>query len=76
MGMKLSISLPAEDVEFLDSYARVHRIASRSAAVHRAIGFLRASELSSDYAAAFDEWADHGEDEVWDAALADGLAQT
>ena len=71
--MKISISLPEEDVEFLDSYASVHRIASRSAAVHRAIELLRAAELASDYAAAFDEWADDAENRAWDAAVTDGL---
>ena len=73
IGMKVSVSLPEEDVEFLDTYASVHRIASRSAVVHRAIGLLRAADLSSDYAAAFDEWADDAENRAWDAAVADGL---
>ena len=31
--MKLSVSLPDEDVEFLDRYAAEHGIGSRSAAV-------------------------------------------
>ncbi|MDE0188147.1 MAG: ribbon-helix-helix protein, CopG family [bacterium] len=70
--MKISISLSSEDLAFLDSYARVHQ-ASRSAAVRRAVGLLRVSELSSDYAAAFDEWADHGHGEEWDATVADGV---
>ncbi|MGH2394348.1 MAG: ribbon-helix-helix domain-containing protein, partial [Candidatus Limnocylindria bacterium] len=48
--MKLSVSLPPEDVEFLDAYARAQRIGSRSAVLHRAIRLLRASELSADYA--------------------------
>ena len=71
--MKVSVSLPDEDVEFLDTYARGHRIASRSAVVHRASGLLRAAELSSDYAAAFDEWADDAENQAWDIVVADGL---
>lgn len=66
--MKTGGSLSREDIEFLDMYKRVHR-ASRSAAV----GLLRLSELSSDYAAAFDEWADGGHEEAWDATVADGL---
>ena len=55
-----------------DRYKRVHQ-ASRSAAVRRAVGLLRLSELSSDYAAAFDEWADHGHNEAWDTTVADGV---
>lgn len=70
--MKISISLSREDLEFLDSYSRVHQV-SRSAAVRRAVGLLRVSELSSAYADAFDEWADHGHDEAWDATAADGV---
>ncbi|MCE2532447.1 MAG: antitoxin [Acidimicrobiia bacterium] len=71
--MKVSVSLPEEDVAFLDTYASAHRIASRSAALHRAIGLLRAAELSSDYSAAFEEWADDPENRAWDATVADGL---
>ena len=71
-GMKISVNLSSEDLKFLDSYTRVHQ-ASRSAAVRRAVGLLRVSELSSDYAAAFDEWADHGYNEAWDATVADGV---
>ena len=75
-GMKVSVSLPEEDVEFLDSYARGHQVASRSAVVHRAIALLRAADLASDYAAAFDEWADDGESRAWDAVTADGLSRS
>ena len=70
--MKVSVSLPDEDVEFLDSYARTHHIASRSATLHQAIRLLRASELTHDYAEAFNEWADD-ESQAWDATVADGL---
>ncbi len=72
--MKVSVSIPESDVEFLDDYARSHGIASRSATLHRAIRLLRASELSQHYAAAFAEWEDSGEGTVWDVAVADGLA--
>lgn len=39
------LSLPAEDVEFLDAYAESQGIKSRSAVVHKAVRLLRASEL-------------------------------
>ena len=71
--MKVSVSLPDEDVEFLERYARSHGVASRSAVLHRAVGLLRAAELSSDYAAAFEEWANEPESEMWDAVVADGF---
>ena len=44
--MKLSVSLPAEDVEFLDQYARSLGARSRSAVIRRAVRLLRASELA------------------------------
>jgi len=69
--MKVSVSIPDEDVEFLDNYAETHQVPSRSAALHRAIRLLRASELSEDYAAAFNEWADDPANDAWDNAVAD-----
>ena len=69
--MKLSVSLPDEDVAFLDTYAESHGVDSRSAAVHTAIRMLRAAELASAYDEAFAEF--EAEQEVWDTASADGL---
>ncbi len=69
--MKVSVSIPDEDVEFLDNYTKNHRIASRSAALHRAIRLLRASELTDAYAAAFTEWADDPTNDVWDNVVSD-----
>lgn len=71
--MKVSISLPREDIEFLDAYVHDQRRPSRSAAVHDAIAVLRAARLQSDYAAAFDEWEQAGEAAVWEAVTGDGL---
>jgi metal-responsive CopG/Arc/MetJ family transcriptional regulator len=47
--VKISVSVPTVDVEFLDTYAHEHGIESRSAAVQRAIGLLRASQLGDAY---------------------------
>jgi len=71
--MKVSVSLPDEDVEFLDEYAHEHGIESRSAALHKAVRLLRASRLESAYAAAWQEWADGGDADVWEVATHDGL---
>ncbi|MEM9518950.1 MAG: ribbon-helix-helix domain-containing protein [Actinomycetota bacterium] len=71
--MKVSVSLPDDDVAFLDRYAETHGGTSRSAALHEAVKLLRAAELEADYADAWDEWvADGGAG--WDAAASDGLA--
>ena len=73
--MKVSVSIPDGDVAFLDDYAKSHSLASRSAALQRAIRLLRANELSRHYAAAFAEWTGDADNSLWDAAVADGLSQ-
>ncbi len=70
--MKLSVSLPHGDVEFIDRYANEHEVDSRSAVVHRALALLRSNELGADYAAAWEEWA-ASDWELWEATIADGL---
>lgn len=72
--MKVSVSLPAEDVEFLDDYARRQGLASRSAVMHKAVRTLKAAGLSEAYEVAWDEWAATGEAEPWESTTADGLA--
>ena len=71
--MKVSVSLPDEDVEFLDSYAQAQGIESRSAAVHKAVGLLRATQLGEAYEEAWASWAGSGDDSAWEVAAADGL---
>ena len=70
--MKLSVSLSAEDVAFLDHYAQGRRRPSRSAAVKDAVALLRASELGDDYAMAWDDWSSTEDAELWDPTVADG----
>ena len=71
--MKLSVSLPAEDVEFLEQYARTQGYDSRSAVVHKAVRLLRASVLGGDYADAWSEWSESGDAEAWDGVVGDGV---
>jgi Arc/MetJ-type ribon-helix-helix transcriptional regulator len=71
--MKLSVSLPDEDVEFLDRYARSQGYESRSAVVHRAVRLLQSAELGRDYTEAWDEWAGSTEAGDWEATAGDGL---
>lgn len=71
--MKVSVSLPEEDVEFLDRYARQRGIGSRSAAMQRAVRLLRSTQLGDEYEAAWQEWSDSGETEKWDVTVSDGL---
>jgi Arc/MetJ-type ribon-helix-helix transcriptional regulator len=72
--MKLSVSLPDDDVAFLDEYARSQGIESRSAAVHKAVGLLRASELGAAYEEAWQEWESSGDAHHWEAVVSDGLS--
>ena len=71
--MKVSVSLPEEDVEFLDAYARSQGIESRSAVVHKAVRLLRASELGPAYEDAWTEWTEGEDAALWDSAVSDGL---
>ena len=71
--MKLSVSLPEEDVEFLDEYARTVGAGSRSAVVQRAVRLLRATELGPAYADAWEEWEASGDADLWESVTSDGL---
>jgi len=72
--MKVSVSLPEEDVEFLDAYAESQGFASRSAVLHKAVRLLRASELGSAYEDAWAEWSASEDSALWESAVGDGLA--
>ncbi len=72
--MKVSVSLPAEDVEFLDRYAVSQGIGSRSAAVHKAVRLLRGSQLGPAYEDAWAEWADTSDAALWESTINDGLS--
>ena len=71
--MKLSVSLPDEDVAFLDQIAAERELESRSAALQAAVRALREQSLVEDYMAAYLE----GEQEsaVWDVASGDGARE-
>jgi Arc/MetJ-type ribon-helix-helix transcriptional regulator len=70
--MKLSVSLPDRDVEFVDRYIADYGEASRSAVLQRALRLLRERELGDAYEAAWDQWADDG-GELWESAAGDGI---
>jgi Arc/MetJ-type ribon-helix-helix transcriptional regulator len=70
--MKVSVSLPEDDVEFLEAYAQAQGFDSRSAVLHKAVRLLRTDGMSSDYEGAWQEWADSGDGELWDATVGDG----
>jgi Arc/MetJ-type ribon-helix-helix transcriptional regulator len=71
--MKVSVSLPDDDVEFLDGYSKKEGLESRSAALHKAIRLLRSAELSSEYAAAWEEFDAEGDAALWETTVGDGI---
>jgi Arc/MetJ-type ribon-helix-helix transcriptional regulator len=71
--MKVSVSLPDEDVEFLDRYAASQGFSSRSAVLQRAVRLLRAAELGPAYEDAWREWEASDDSELWESATGDGL---
>jgi Arc/MetJ-type ribon-helix-helix transcriptional regulator len=71
--MKMSVSLPDEDIEFLDAYVKDQGAGSRSAALHEAVRLLRVAQLAGAYEDAWASWDSSDDSGIWDAALADGL---
>ncbi len=72
--MKLSVSLPDEDVAVLDEFARTAGLPSRSAALQHAVRMLRLPELEQDYETAWNEWEASGNQAAWDVTATDGVA--
>jgi Arc/MetJ-type ribon-helix-helix transcriptional regulator len=72
--VKLSVSLPDDDVRFLDEYASQQGIESRSAVLQKAVRLLRAFGLSSAYELAWQEWQDAGEADLWESTSGDGIS--
>ncbi|WP_322748136.1 MULTISPECIES: ribbon-helix-helix domain-containing protein [unclassified Frankia] len=72
--MKISISLPDDDVSFIDEFGAQSSNSSRSAVIHQAVGLLRAASIETAYTEAWDEWAATTDAELWDAIAADELA--
>lgn len=71
--MKLSVSLPEKDVEFLDFYMTEHDLDSRSAALQAVLRTLRDLQLQDAYAQAFAEWEGTEDAELWDRTTGDGI---
>jgi len=70
--MKISMSLPEEDVTFLDAYVTEKGLPSRSAALHKAVRLLRATGLGAAYESAWAEWSSEDK-QLWEPTASDGL---
>jgi antitoxin MazE9 len=71
--MKVSVSLPGDDVAFLDEYAHANAYPSRSSVVHHAIRVLRLGGLQEAYGDSWAEWDASGEAGSWDVVAGDGV---
>ncbi|GAB1542075.1 hypothetical protein NUACC21_47490 [Scytonema sp. NUACC21] len=65
---KISVSLPASLVKFVEDYKSLHQKKSRSEVIEEAVKLLREQELEKAYREANQEI-----DETWDTVVADGL---
>ncbi|WP_214409411.1 ribbon-helix-helix domain-containing protein [Sphaerisporangium fuscum] len=74
--MKLSVSLPDEDIAILDEAIERGEASSRSAAIHTAIQLLRRADLEDSYASAFAEWDESGDAALWSSTTSDGLTDS
>ena len=59
-SVKLSVTLPDDDVDFIEEYQRRHRFDSRSAVLHKAVSLLRSAGLGPEYEEAFARWDEDG----------------
>jgi len=71
--MKLSVSLPEDDVRFIDAYSRDAQLNSRSAAIQKAVQSLRESLLAEEYDQMFSDSGYLAETDAWNSTAADGL---
>ena len=68
-SMKISVNIPDDQVEFVDSRVSEGLYSSRSAAFAEALRLWRLTELEAGYEEAFAEV-----DPAWDAVESDGLS--
>jgi Arc/MetJ-type ribon-helix-helix transcriptional regulator len=73
-GMKVSVSLPDEDVAYIDEYAGRTGAPSRSSVLHQAVSLLRMSELEAAYESAWTEWQSAEGGQLWGLTDVDGLS--
>lgn len=71
--MKLSVSLPDDDIAVLDAYVKRTGLPSRSAGLQRAVQMLRHPTLEEDYADAWSQWSTDEDAEAWEGTFGDGM---
>jgi Arc/MetJ-type ribon-helix-helix transcriptional regulator len=71
--MKLSVSLPDEQVRALDRLVAEQGLATRSAAVQRAVALYVIDGLQTEYDKAFEDWEASGDAAAWEPVVGDGI---
>lgn len=71
--MKVSVSLSARDVDFLDQLVSDGAYPTRSAAIAASVRVLRNRDLQAQYAEAYREWEASGDAAVWEVTGGDGI---
>jgi Arc/MetJ-type ribon-helix-helix transcriptional regulator len=71
--MKVSVSIPEEDVAYLQAQVDAGRFPSRSAALHAAVRGLRDRDRGADYVAAWEDWAASEDAALWEGTIGDGF---
>jgi metal-responsive CopG/Arc/MetJ family transcriptional regulator len=70
----MSVSIDPSLAEYIKTYQKQHKVATKSEVIEHAIKALRRAELVEEYKAAMREWSSNkAEAELWDKTVADGL---
>lgn len=73
--MKLSISLSDAHVALIDQVKASGGFESRSAVIQHALGLLGTAAIDADYAAAWSEWEEDGDEQLWTSTAGDGVSK-
>jgi hypothetical protein len=71
-AVKISASLPADDMEYIRQRQAAAKI-GLSAALHQAVEAWRFQDLQRQYAEDIEEWYASGDAELWDVVVGDGI---
>jgi metal-responsive CopG/Arc/MetJ family transcriptional regulator len=70
----MSVSIDPTLAEYIKTYQKQHKVATKSEVIEQAIKALRRAELVEEYKEAMQEWSNNKpEAELWDKTSADGL---
>lgn len=74
-SVKVSTTLPAADLDFIQVYTIRHGLKSRAAGFQAAVKALREQELLEQYLESDREWYGSADEAFWDATVGDGIGE-